>query len=529
MSLEAAQTPYYTLAEGQALPRNDTSAQIRTASGGGGFVLLTSTQLIENLAHFARERIPERSVHAKAAGARGYFEVTDDISDLTDADFLTGIGKKTEALVRISTVGPERGSADTVRDFRGFAMKFKTAQGNQDFVFNNQPVFFVRDPTKFPSLNRSHKRDPRTNIASSDMFWDFHVNNQESIHALMFLFGDRGLPSSPRHVNAYSGNTYKFTKSDGSYRYVRLHFITNQGIHYYTNAEGAEIAGTEPDKHLGDLQEAIQSGNFPSWDMYVQVILPEDIANAPVDIFDMTKTWPLKKYPRRRVGRMVLNKNPSNWFAEVEQAAFSPSNMVSGIEASPDPMLQARMFAYPDAARYRLGVNYQFLPTNAPKSEVYCPIERDGFMNFTGNYGGDPNYVGTKIKPVRFLKTGQDGVTQPTARGETNGSIQNEKASTLDQPAFGNGFPVSFSSEVTDQDFEQSTALWHVMEKQEGAQERFVDNVSAHISATQTQWIRDETYAMFRRVDEKLGQMIEDKTEAAIRGRLDNLHKTAWH
>ncbi|OTA64757.1 catalase-domain-containing protein [Hypoxylon sp. EC38] len=505
------ETPYCTLAEGQPLPRNDTSDQIRTGSGGG-FVLLTSTQLIENLAHFARERIPERSVHAKAAGARGYFEVTDDISDLTDADFLTGIGKKTEALVRISTVGPERGSSDTVRDFRGFAMKFKTSRGNQDFVFNNQPVFFVRDPAKFPSLNRSHKKDPRTNMASSDMFWDFHVNSPESIHALMFLFGDRGLPSSVRHVNAYSQNTYKFTKSDGSYSYVRIHFLTNQGIHYYTDAEGAELAGTEPDKHLDDLQTSIQSGDFPSWDMYVQVIRPEDIADAPVDIFDITKTWPFKKYPRRRVGRMILNRNPSNWFTEIEQAAFSPSNMVPGIEPSPDPMLQARMFSYPDAARYRLGVNYQFLPSNAPKSEVYCPIERDGFMNFTSNYNGDPNYVGTKLKPVRFVKPRQDGQAQ--ARQHDGGS----------------GMPVVFSSEVTDKDFEQSTALWNIMGKQEGAQERFVSNVSAHLSNAQTKWIRDEAYAMFGRVDEKLGQTLETTTEAAIKARLgNNVHKMAWH
>ncbi|KAI0833907.1 catalase [Hypoxylon sp. FL0890] len=512
------ETPYYTLAEGQPLPRNDTSNQIRTGSGGG-FVLLTSTQLIENLAHFARERIPERSVHAKAAGARGYFEVTEDISDLTDADFLTGIGKKTDVLVRISTVAPERGAADTVRDFRGFAMKFKTNQGNQDFVFNNQPVFFVRDPTKFPSLNRSHKKDPKTNVPSSDMFWDFHVNNQESVHALMFLFGDRGLPSSVRHVNAYSGNTYKFTKSDGSYCYVRIHFLTNQGVHHYTDAEGAELAGAEPDRHLEDLQTAIRSGDFPSWDMYVQVIRPEDIAYAPVDIFDMTKTWPLSKYPRRKIGRMVLDKNPSNWFAEIEQAAFTPSNMVPGIEPSPDPMLQARMFSYPDAARYRLGVNYQFLPTNAPKSEVYCPIERDGFMNFTPNYDGDPNYVGTRLKPVRFIKAGKDGHYHDGAGGTT--------PRKLDE---GSGMPVVFSSEVTDKDFEQATALWHVMGKQEGAQERLVSNLSTHLRAAQTKWIRDEAYAMFRHVHKKLGETLEAATEAAIKAKHGHdVHKMAWH
>lgn len=486
--------PYYTLAEGQPLPRNDTSTQIRTGSSGGGYVLLSSTQLIENLAHFSRERIPERSVHAKAAGARGYFEVTDDISDLTNADFLTGVGKKTEVLARISTVGPETGSADTVRDFRGFAVKFKTRQGNHDFVFNNQPVFFVRDPVKFPSLNRSHKRDPRTNIASSDMFWDFHVHNQESIHALMFVFGDRGLPSSLRHVNAYSGNTYTFTKSDGSYCYVRIHFLTNQGIHNLTNAEGAAIAGTDPDHHLADLQEAIRVGNFPSWDMYIQTIAPPAVAAAPIDIFDMTKTWPLSIYPRRRVGRLVLDRNPENWFAEIEQAAFSPSNMVPGVAASPDPMLHARMFAYPDAARYRLGVNYTLLPTNASVSGAYCPTERDGAMNFTGNYGGDPGYAGSGIKPARFL-----------------GGYEGQEGRAV------SGVVVEFASEVTGRDFEQPRALWEVMGRQEGAQERFVGNVAAHVAAARSKGIRDEVYAMFRRVDEKLGRMLESATEAVVK------------
>ena len=266
-------------------------------------------------------------------------------------------------------------------------------------------------------MNRSHKKHPTTNSPSSSMFWDFHVNNQESIHALMFLFGDRGLPSSVRHVNAYSGNTYKFTKANGAYHYVRIHLLTNQGIHYYTNSEAAQIAGTDPDRHILDLQNAIKAGDFPSWDVYVQTISADQLPTATLDIFDMTKTWPHKTYPLRKVGRMTLDTNPQNWFAEIEQAAFSPSNMVRGIEPSPDPMLQARMFAYPDASRYRLGVNYQFLPTNAAKKEVYCPIERDGFMSFGKNYGGDPNYVGTKLKPVRFMKEEEE-------EGGENGSVE---------------------------------------------------------------------------------------------------------
>ena len=307
----------------------------------------------------------------------------------------------------------------------------------------------------------------------------------------MFLFGDRGLPSSVRHTNAYSGNTYKFSKADGSYHYVRIHVLTNQGSHYFTNAEGANLAGTNPDHHLQDLQDAIKSDDFPSWDICIQTIRPKDIADAPVDIFDMTKIWPHKTYPLRRMGRMTLCKNPENWFAEVEQAAFSPSNMVRGVEPSPDPMLQARMFAYPDAQRYRLGINYQFLPTNAAKNGVYCPTERDGFMNFTGNYGDDPNYVGSKIKPVKFMMADKGGPNMVATNG-----IPSQPAphvSPHDRASAGEG-PVSFTSEVTEKDFAQATALWELFGKQEGAQKRFVDNVSAHISGCKRKWIRDEAY-----------------------------------
>jgi catalase len=340
------------------------------------------------------------------------------------------------------------------------------------------------------------------------MFWDFHINNQESIHALMFLFGDRGLPSSVRHVNAYSGNTYKFTKFDGSYHYVRIHFISNQGVHYFTNTEGAELAGTQPDRHLVDLQSAIESGNFPSWNVYVQAIHPNDIAGAPFDIFDMTKVWPHGPYPLRKAGRMVLNRNPTNWFTEIEQAAFSPSTMVPGIEPSPDPMLQARMFAYPDAARYRLGVNYQFLPTNAPRSEVYCPIERDGLMNFTKNYGQDPNYVGTKLKPVKMY----DGDRSEKA-GKQDVSMANTSQKTEITPITAldhvhTTAPASFASMVSDKDFEQATALWHVMGKQDGAQLRLVNNVAAHISGAKEKWIREEVYGTISLTTGEIGEAL---------------------
>lgn len=317
------------------------------------------------------------------------------------------------------------------------------------------------------------------------MFWDYHVNNPEGIHGLMFLFGDRGIPASLRHTNAYSGNTYKFSKADGSYHYVRIHVIATGGTKYLSNADATAIAGVDPDYHSQDLQDAIERGDFPSWDMSIQTIHPDKIAEADLDIFDITKVWPKKKYPLRRIGRMTLNTNPDNYFTAIEQAAFSPSNMVRGIEPSPDPILQARMFAYPDAARYRLGVNYQFLPTNAAK-QVYCPTERDGSMNFTSNYGDDPNYVGTQIKPVKFENPSQ---------GDSNAAPRPTTANVgqLDQATAGSA-PRSFVSEAADKDFVQSTDYWHMIAKQDGAQQRFIDNAAAHIAGCTRKCLRDGAY-----------------------------------
>jgi catalase len=490
MTISVPQHVHYTLAEGVPLPRNDTSIQLRTQDGGG-LVLLQDTQLIETLAHFSRERIPERVVHAKAAGARGYFEVTHDISDITDADFLTGIGKKTELLTRISTVGPERGSADTIRDFHGWAIKFKTVEGNNDWVFNNQPVFFVRDPIKFPSVNRSHKRHPVTNAADADMFWDFHISAPESIHALMFLFSDRGIPASLRNINGYSGHTYKFTKKDGSYHFVKIHILSTAGIKTLTSTEANALAGTNPDSLTLDLFEAIAAGNYPTYNVYIQTLHPSAVSDFPVNIFDMTKVWPHAIAPLRQVGKMVFDTNPENYFAEIEQAAFSPSTMVPGIEPSADPMLQARMFAYPDAQRYRLGVNYQFLPTNAPKVPVYCPTERDGFMSFTSNYGGDPNYVGSKIKPTAFKSVSQINGIVNGHNGVTAGAKSSSKAEKFSE------VPVAFTSEVTDEDFAQPRALWEVFGRQEGCQERFVSTVAEHVSEVKRDWLREEVFRKY--------------------------------
>ncbi|EXJ78634.1 catalase [Capronia coronata CBS 617.96] len=495
--MATSQPKVYTLAEGAPLPRNDTSVQVLTKHGGG-LVLLQDTQLIETLAHFSRERIPERVVHAKAAGARGYFQVTHDISDITDADFLNGIGKKTEVLTRISTVGPESGSADTVRDIRGWAIKFKTNEGNNDWVFNNHPVFFVRDPIKFPSMNRSHKRHPATHSTDPDMFWDYHVNAPESVHALMFIMGDRGTPASLRHINGYSGHTYKFTKKDGSFHYVKIHIHADGGVKNMPPEEATKLAGSDPDYLTMDLYNAIEAGNYPSYTVYIQTIHPADVAKCPVNIFDITKTLPHAQYPLRPVGKLVFDKNPTNYFAEIEQAAFSPSTMVPGIEASADPMLQARLFAYPDAARYRLGVNYQMLPTNAAKAPVYIPTERDGFMNFGSNYGADPNYLHSAIQPTSFRAPPAASEYKPTEDGLSG--------------------PVVFTYETTDDDFKQPRALWNkVLARQEGAQDRFVANVAGNVASVKREWLRERVFELFRRVDNSLGDRIEEAVKEILK------------
>jgi catalase len=372
--------------------------------------LLEDTQLIETLSHFPRERIPERFadsrvhrallcanfsnrvVHAKAAGAWGEFECTADVSDWCSVDFLSKPGKKTEALVRLSTVAGERGSSDTLRDIRGFAVKLKTEEGNWDFVGNDLPVFFIRDPTKFPSLNRSHKRHPQTGVADASMFWDFHNNHQEGVHCLMQLFGPRGVPASLRNVNGFGNHTFKFGKpEEGTFKYVKIHFVPDDGIKNLTQEEAVRLAGEEPDYHIKDLFNAIERGQYPSWKMCFQIMDPKEAETYRWNIFDITQVWPHSDYPLVEIGRLTLNRNPQNHFQEVEQAAFSPSNMVPGIGPSADIMLHARMFSYPDAARYRIGPNYQQLPPNAPK-KAYSPYQRDGPMRFDGNYGSDPDY-----------------------------------------------------------------------------------------------------------------------------------------
>lgn len=360
-------------------------------AGPRGPLLVQDWQLFEKHAHFNRERIPERVVHAKGSGAYGTFTVTGDITKYTKARIFSKIGKQTECFFRFSTVAGERGAADAERDVRGFAMKYYTDEGNWDLVGNNTPVFFVRDPYKFPDFIHTQKRDPATNLRCNTMQWDFWSLSPESLHQVTILFSDRGLPKSYRHMNGYGSHTYSFINARNERFWVKFHLKTMQGIACLTDAQSAELIGRDRESHQRDLYESIAKGDFPKWRMMVQIMPELDADKTPYNPFDLTKVWPHKDYPLIEVGIVELNRNPENYFAEVEQAAFSPANVVPGISFSPDKMLQFRIVSYADAHRYRLGVNYESLPVNKPR----CPVatyHRDGAMRFDGNGGGSVNY-----------------------------------------------------------------------------------------------------------------------------------------
>jgi catalase len=379
-----------TLTTGFGTPVDDD--QNTMTAGVPGPALLQDVHLIEKLSHFDRERIPERVVHAKGAGAYGYFEVTHDLTRYTRAGFLSDVGKHTEVFARFSTVGGEKGSADAERDPRGFAVKFYTEEGVYDFVGNNTPVFFIRDPLKFPDFIHTQKRHPATNLKDPDMFWDFLSLTPESIHQVTILFSDRGTPRSYRHMNGYSGHTFKWYNDKGDYFWVKIHFKTEQAIQNLTREEAVRLAREDPDHATRDLYRAIERGEYPGWKVYVQIMTLEQVEKYRFDSFDITKVWPHGDAPLQPVGRMVLDRNPENYFAEVEQAAFSPGNLVPGIAPSPDKMLQGRLFSYHDTHRHRLGPNYHLLPVNSSKASPVNSYQRDGFMRFDSNGGGSPNY-----------------------------------------------------------------------------------------------------------------------------------------
>lgn len=349
-------------------------------AGERGPVLLQDYQLIQKLAHQNRERIPERVVHAKGSGAFGVLEITEDISKYTKAKVLQK-GEKTKLLLRFSTVAGERGAADAERDVRGFALKFYTKEGNWDLVGNNTPVFFVRDTYKFPDFIHTQKRDPQTNLRSNTAMWDFWSLSPESLHQVTILMSDRGLPKSYRNVNGYGSHTYSLINSKNERFWVKFHFKTLQGIETLTNKEAEAIVGKDRESNQRDLFENIEKGNFPKWSFEIQIMSEEEAKKCSFNPFDLTKVWPHGDYPMIKVGTMTLNENPKNYFQQVEQASFSPSNIVPGISYSPDKMLQARIFSYPDAQRYRVGTHYEMLPVNRPIVEVNT-YNLDGSMNF---------------------------------------------------------------------------------------------------------------------------------------------------
>lgn len=376
-----------TTAGGSPIADNQNSL----TAGPRGPLLVQDRELFEKHAHFNRERIPERVVHAKGSAAFGTLTITHDVTRFTKASVFGAVGKQTPMLLRFSTVAGERGAADAERDVRGFALKFYTDEGNWDLVGNNTPVFFVRDPLKFPDFIHTQKRDPRTNMRSNTAAWDFWSLSPESLHQVTILMSDRGLPRSYRHVDGFGSHTYSFINASNERFWVKFHFKTQQGIQNLTNEEAAALVGNDRESSQRDLFDAIERGEFPRWTMYVQVMPEAEAETTSYNPFDLTKVWPHSEYPLIEVGFFELNRNPDNYHAQVEQASFSPANVVPGIGYSPDKMLQFRLFSYADAARYRLGVNHEYLPVNAPR----CPVHnyyRDGAMRFDDNGKGAVNY-----------------------------------------------------------------------------------------------------------------------------------------
>lgn len=391
-------TTTLTTASGIPVPDNQNSI----TAGPRGPVLLQDFHLIEKLQHFNRERIPERVVHAKGSGAYGIFTLTHDISALTKAKLFANVGKQTEVFVRFSTVGGERGSADTERDPRGFAVRFYTEEGNWDLAGNNTPMFFIKDPIKFPDFVHTQKRDPQTNLKSPTMMWDFWSKAPESLHQVTMLFSDRGTPDGYRHMDGFGSHTFSLINAAGARVWVKWHFKTQQGIRNLSAYDAVRIAGNDPDYAQRDLFNAIAEGRFPRWNLEAQVMRDDEReaweARTGWDAFDLTKVWPHKDFPRIPVGVLELNRNPQNYHAEVEQVAFSPANVVPGLGYSPDKMLQGRLFAYHDAQLYRVGTNHQQLPVNQPR----CPFhnqQRDGAMAVT-NGGAETNYANVDSQGV---------------------------------------------------------------------------------------------------------------------------------
>ncbi len=392
-----------TTIAGAPVPDNQN---VMTA-GKRGPMLLQDVWFLEKLAHFDREVIPERRMHAKGSGAFGTFTVTHDITRYTKAKIFSEIGKKTDLFVRFSTVAGERGAADAERDIRGFAVKFYTEEGNWDLVGNNTPVFFLRDPLKFPDLNHAVKRDPHTNMRSAKNNWDFWTSLPEALHQVTITMSERGIPASYRNMHGFGSHTFSMYNAKGERHWVKFTWVCQQGIKTLTDEEAAILVGKDRESHQRDLFQSIEKGDFPRWKLTIQVMTEEQAQKHPYNPFDLTKVWFHKDFPLIDVGIMELNRNPENYFADVEQAAFNPANIVPGIGFSPDKMLQGRLFSYGDAQRYRLGVNHHSIPVNASRAP-HNSYHRDGAMRVDGNYGStigyEPNSYGEWEQQPEFAE-----------------------------------------------------------------------------------------------------------------------------
>ena len=465
--------PIMTTSAGSPIADNQNSL----TAGPRGPVLMQDWQLLEKLAHQNRERIPERVVHAKGWGAHGTFTVTHDITRYTRASIFAQVGKQTPMIARFSTVAGEAGAADAERDVRGFALKFYTDEGNWDLVGNNTPVFFIRDPLKFPDFIHTQKRHPRTNLRSPTAMWDFWSLSPESLHQVTILMSDRGLPTDVRHINGYGSHTYSFWNAAGERFWVKFHFKTMQGHKHWTNAEAAAIVGQTRESTQEDLYGAIEKGDFPRWKVCVQIMPELDAEKTPYNPFDLTKVWPHGDYPLIDVGILELNRNAENYFSEIEQVAMSPSNMVPGIGASPDKMLQARIFSYADAHRYRIGTHYEALPVNAPK----CPVHhyhKDGAMRFTPNMPGDHYY-----EPNSF-----GGPTQDPSFAEPPLRISGDAA--------------RWDHRVGNDDYTQPGNLFRLFD--DGEKQRLFDNIAAAMQGVPDD-IVERQIALFSKCDPAYG------------------------
>ncbi len=478
-----------TTSAGAPAPSDRNSLSV----GANGPLLLHDVHFLEQMAHFNREKVPERQPHAKGAGAFGVFETTEDVSRYTKAALFQK-GTSTEMLARFSTVAGEAGSPDTWRDVRGFSLKFYTSEGNYDLVGNNTPVFFVRDPMKFPHFIRSQKRLPDSGLRDNHMQWDFWTHNPETAHQVTYLMGDRGLPRTWRQMNGYGSHTFMWVNAAGEKFWVKYHFHTNQGMAFFSNDEAKAMAGADADFHRGDLFAAIARGEFPSWTLSVQVMPYADAGRYRVNPFDLTKTWSHKDYPLIKVGTMTLNRNPENFFAQIEQAAFSPGATVPGIGLSPDKMLLGRAFAYNDAQRNRIGVNFHQLPVNQPKVPVHSYL-----------FDGHMTYAHSGSAPVYAPNSG--------GRGWADGGSAPEEAWQVD----GDLVRSAYTLHAEDDDFSQPGAL--VREVFDDAQRsRLVDQVAGSLLGGVRSPVLERALDYWKRIDADVGRRIEAKVrEVAAR------------